>query len=297
MTRQRFTLVSFHAHPDDESLLTGGTLAMAAHDGHRVVLVTATDGEQGLAAEADGVGSHLAERRREELERAASALGCARLVRLGYGDSGLHADADDMSPFAQADVETAARRLAEILIEEQADALTIYDAQGGYGHPDHVQVHRVGTRAARLAGTALVLEATVDRELLERVLKVVSAARSAFGVFSALGRDAPLGRTGLYTSRRLITHRINVSRHVGAKRSAMAAHHSQQRADGQVRVLWQLLRLPGPVFRLAFGREWFVEQGRRPGHLEGDLFASLRHQPRRRTAASDLRGGHGTARS
>ena len=62
--------------------------------------------------------------------------------------------------------EVAADALARIVREERADVLTIYDANGGYGHPDHVQVHRVGLRAASLAGTPVVLEATVDRGLL-----------------------------------------------------------------------------------------------------------------------------------
>src|SRR4051794_38030220 len=82
-----FTLVSFHAHPDDEALLTGGTLARAAAEGHRVVLVTATDGDAGLATPS-GQGISLGQRRLAELQAAADALGCARIVHLGFLDSG-----------------------------------------------------------------------------------------------------------------------------------------------------------------------------------------------------------------
>ena len=84
------TLVALHAHPDDESLLTGGTLARAAAQGHRVVLVVATAGERGLAQEAAGLGA----RRVAELERAAELLGVTRTVLLGYGDSGFREPAE-----------------------------------------------------------------------------------------------------------------------------------------------------------------------------------------------------------
>ncbi len=266
---ERFTLVSFHAHPDDESLLTGGTLARAAAEGHRVVLVTATDGALGLAGESDGTGAQLARTRMAELEQAAAALGCARVVWLGYADSGLHPDPADTAAFAHSDVDEAAHRLADVLREEGADVLTTYDAHGGYGHPDHVQVHRVGVRAAELAGTPVVLEATVPSRLFRGVLAVLRVLRSP------VGRSAPLGTRTVFSDPGTITHRVKVRGHLAAKRAAMAAHASQQRG-GQVRVLDFMVRLPGPVFGLAFGREWFVERGRRPGTPEGDVFASLR---------------------
>src|SRR5690349_3047296 len=158
------TCVFFHAHPDDEALLTAGTMAMLAAQGHRVVLVVATLGESGLAA--DAARGHLAEVRRAELAASARTLGCARIVSLGYADSGWEwplgrpPGGGPDGAFADADVEGAARRLAATLREERADLLTTYDPAGGYGHPDHVQVHRVGARAAELAGTSVVLQAT-----------------------------------------------------------------------------------------------------------------------------------------
>ena len=280
MTGERFTLVSFHAHPDDESFLTGGTLARAAAEGHRVVLVTATDGGRGLASADDGTGAVLAARRREELHAAAEALGCARVVLLGYHDSGLSPDPADRSAFANADPEEASAKLAAILREEQADALTIYDTRGGYGHPDHIQVHRIGTMAATLAGTPLVLEATLDGDLVQRMLRLLRLVRSPFRT------AAPLGGDDVYTARRLITHRVDVSDHLPAKRRAMTAHASQQRANGQLRMLTRFLRLPRPVFALVFGREWFVEPGRKPQPLQDDIFASLRG---RQSASSPVR--------
>ncbi len=274
MTEDRFVLVSFHAHPDDESFLTGGTLAKAAAEGHRVVLVTATDGGRGLASVADGTGSALAGRRATELEDAAAALGCARVVRLGYLDSGLDAGQAGSDTFSRADADEVAVTLAAILVEERADVLTVYDPRGGYGHPDHVQVHHAGTKAAALAGTPVVLEATLDGDLASRALRLMALVRSPFG------GAAPLGRREIFTPRRLITHRVDVTKHLSAKRRAMAAHVSQQHADGQVRMLTRFLRLPDRLFALVCGREWFVEQGRDATAVQGDVFASLRGRDR-----------------
>ncbi|MFD0658923.1 PIG-L deacetylase family protein [Thermocatellispora tengchongensis] len=171
------TAVFFHAHPDDEALLTSGTMAMLAAQGYRVVLVVATAGERGLADLAPG--DALGEARMEELYKSAALLGCARVVRLGYADSGLSETggvAEDRpdNAFIDADSEEAAQRLAAVLKEENAELVTIYDPAGGYGHPDHVQVHRVGKRAAEIAGTPIVLEATVNRDPLLRALRLAS---------------------------------------------------------------------------------------------------------------------------
>src|SRR3954447_174798 len=121
------TLVLFHAHPDDEAIATGGTMARAAAEGHRVVLVCATRGELGEVP--DGFlapGETLTQRRERELEAAAEILGCARVAFLGYRDSGMEGEATTAhaGSFATADVEEAARRLAAILREEDAEVLT-----------------------------------------------------------------------------------------------------------------------------------------------------------------------------
>ena len=263
------TVLAFHAHPDDEALLTGGTLARAAAEGHRVVLVTATDGARGLAGAADGRGATLARTRHTELLASAAELGCARVVWLGYADSGLAGEATDPNAFANADVDAAAERLAGLLREEQVDVLTIYDRNGGYGHPDHVQVHRVGSRAAALAGTPVVLEATVPAGTFRALLRVLRL------VGHPLGSSAPLGVDRVFSARSEITHRVRVGRHLRAKRAAMAAHGTQRRADGGVRVLDRLVRLPLPLFALAFGHEWYVEQHGCVGGRHGDVFATL----------------------
>lgn len=266
----RFVLLAFHAHPDDEALLTGGTLARAAAEGHRVVLVVATDGGAGLAREGHGL---LSDRRARELERSAAALGVARLVRLGHRDSGW-LEAAPGPVFSRLPVEEVARELADVLREERADVLTVYDPAGGYGHPDHVHVHRCGVRAAELAGTPVVLEATVDRTLVRRALRVVTLLPGFVGDVTA-GRV----RDG-FTDRADITHRVDVRAHLTAKRAALRAHASQAETPGRrrgLRGVGLLAALPRPLAGAVLGREWFVERGRAAqGRASDDVFASLR---------------------
>src|SRR5690606_28839417 len=136
--------------PDDESIGTGGTLARAAAEGHRVVLVFATRGELGEVTDAFlDDGEQLGDRREAECHASAAVLGAQRVAFLGYRDSGMMGEPsnDDEQCFWQADVDEAADRLAAILRDEDADVITIYDDHGGYGHPDHIQVHRVGVAA------------------------------------------------------------------------------------------------------------------------------------------------------
>jgi LmbE family N-acetylglucosaminyl deacetylase len=271
-----YTLVSFHAHPDDEALLTAGTLARAAADGHRVVLVVATAGDAGLTssavlAESAQAGTTLGDRRMTELRHSAHVLGCARVECLGYQDSGM-ADAPSgaADAFAHADRESAAQRLAEILREEHADVLTTYDPSGGYGHPDHIQVHHVGARAAQLAGTPVVLEATVDRRLLLRALRIVRRLPGIPPDFH------PARFATAFSESALITHRVDVRPFMAQKRAAMTAHVSQASADTGRRTLEVLLRLPRPLLRRVLGYEWFVERGTMPTHpLRDDIFSSL----------------------
>lgn len=263
--------MSLHAHPDDEALLTGGTLALVAAGGDRVVLVTATDGRAGLSASTSG----LSAVRRRELHAAAAALGCARTVSLGYRDSGDRGEHPD--GFAHVPVEEAAARLAAVLVQERADVLTTYDPSGGYGHPDHRQVHRVGARAAEIAGVAVVLEATVDRRRLLMVLRWARRLRR----FVALPEDfRPERFSDAYCDPRDITHRVDVRRHLAQKRAAMAAHVSQTSGGDSDRTLAVVLRLPRPVFGLLFGVEWFVQRGR-PTALgrTSDVFAGVAGGP------------------
>jgi LmbE family N-acetylglucosaminyl deacetylase len=176
--------------------------------------------------------------------------------------------------FARADPERSARRVAALLVEEKADVLTTYDARGGYGHPDHVAVHRVSLRAAELARTPVVLEATVDRDALRAV------ARMTYRLPGVPAEFRPDRFTEAYVARSQLTHVVDVARFADRKRAALAAHASQATTSTRdKRTMEILLRLPMPIFRRVLGREWFVERGRRAGGRIDDIFATLRTGP------------------
>lgn len=242
------TLVAFHAHPDDESISMGGTMAAAAAAGHKVVVVTATDGAVGEVP--DGflrAGETLADRRRAELQAAAAILGIDRALQLGYRDSGMMGTAANDHPdcFWQADIAAAAAKLAAILLEEGADVLTVYDSYGGYGHPDHIQVHRVGHEAARIAGVGRLLEVSMNRDRIKALRDMAPE-----GEAPREGDDRfDMDKIGLPESD--ITTAVDVSGVLDTKRAAMTAHRSQISEES-----W-FLRLPPDVFAVSFGTEWF----------------------------------------
>ena len=239
-------IVFFHAHPDDEAIFTGGTMARLAADGVRVVLVVATAGELGATRET--LGAHaLPGHRRAETDEAAVELGIARVAFLGYQDSGLPGDPANDAPgsFFAADTEAVALELAAILAEESAEAVVVYDAGGIYGHPDHVQVHRVGVRAAALAGVPTVYQATVDREYLHFVeTHLVDHAG-----------DAVPGPLTIGVPSVLVTTMVDVRTALAAKRRAIAAHASQIPETSSA------MTMPAATFADVYGYEWYVRTG------------------------------------
>ena len=262
------TLVLFHAHPDDESIGTAGVMAKAASEGHRVVLVLATKGEHGEVD--DGyldAGEELWQRRVKEVTAAGEILGVARIEFLGYIDSGMVDTPENEKPdsFWQADVEEAAGKLAAILRDEQADVLTIYDDNGLYGHPDHIQVHRVGVRAAELAGTPKVYEATINRDYMQRVLRM--AQEGELG--DEVPDDVPSEDFQLGKPEEMITTTVDLKPWIESKRSAMRAHGSQ------INETSFFLSMPKEHFELGFGQEWFILRGAPPGTQETDLFEGV----------------------
>lgn len=273
------TLICFHAHPDDEAMATAGVMAKAASQGHRVVLVIATRGERGEIV--PGVladGEQLGVRRTAETYESARRLGVERVEFLGYLDSGMMGEPtnDDPGCFWRADIEHAARRLATILDEEQPDVLTVYDDHGGYGHPDHIQVHRVGHRAAALAGVAGVFENTMNRDHIRRLME---AAPQALSDADADNRPE-IDFDSFGSPEDVITHQADVMAFTNDKRQAMLAHRSQIADD------FFALAMPDEVFAASFGTEWYIATGgatspssdvaAAPGSLAGDLFESLR---------------------
>ena len=250
------TIVAFHAHPDDEVLLTGGTIARLAAEGHRVIIVVACDGDMWAGPDQG--------RRLAELRTSAAILGAEKAVHLGYADSGhgpvLFEDPPGRTRFARADTGEAAGRLAALLVDERADLLLGYDPQGGYGHRDHVRVHQVGARAAELAGVRVV-EATVPRHLVARIGRPLLLLR-------LLTRHRFDEMRGYGTPDSAITHRADVRRYAAQKRAALKAHRTQVFGKGRASRLFRVLvRAPLPVFRRVFGTEWFAEPGGRTGPL------------------------------
>jgi N-acetyl-1-D-myo-inositol-2-amino-2-deoxy-alpha-D-glucopyranoside deacetylase len=152
------TLMTVHAHPDDETIGTGGTMAKAVRAGHRVVVVTCTRGEMGeiVVKEMDTPDNHrrLGEIRAGELEAAMGELGVTEWENLGYRDSDMMGRAGNNDPrcFWQADLDEAAKRLTWLIREYKPDIVTTYNAFGGYGHPDHIRVHDTAIRAVPRAG-------------------------------------------------------------------------------------------------------------------------------------------------
>ena len=248
------TLVCFHAHPDDEALSTGGLMAKASAAGHRVVLVLATRGEQGEPV--PGVlndGEQLWERRVVEVTESAAILGAEPPHFLGYEDSGMMGEPTNDNPdcFWQADPDEAADRLAVVLRDVDADVLTIYDDHGLYGHPDHIQVHRVGLLAAERAGVAHVYEASVNRD------RAVAGFEEMAEEMAEAGVEAPdvdqFDEFGLAANQ--LSYSIDVADHLGAKRAAMKVHRSQ--IDEQSFFLF----LPEERFVQMFANEWFAIPG------------------------------------
>ncbi len=267
------TIVSFHAHPDDESIGTGGLLARAADAGHRVVLVFATRGELGEPVE--GVlaeGEQLTLRRTAEVFRSAEILGVHRVEFLGWTDSGMIGEPTNDAPwcFWQADVDHAARRLAGILEEESPDVVTIYDDNGGYGHPDHIQVHRVGRRAAELAGVPVVAQGTMNRDHIIRAMEMAEAmgVERPDRFDDQEGPPADFGKPEAE-----LTHQVDGSAVIARKRASMLAHESQIGPDHF------MAAMPDEAFAYVFGPEFFIVDqplDDAPA-LFGELFTPLDH--------------------
>jgi LmbE family N-acetylglucosaminyl deacetylase len=251
------TVLVLHAHPDDEAIFTGGTMALLAAAGWRVVLVLATAGEQGESSALVGPEVPLAVRRMGETAQAAECLGAQRVEFLGYHDSGVDGAGRSrpVGAFADAPVAEAAARLAGILAEEQARALVSYDARGIYGHVDHVQVHRVGLAAAEAAAVSTVYEATVDREYLHFVEThlVVEATVATQPERTTAGLGLAAAALGLSTVE--VDCTVDVRPVLPVKRRAMAAHASQIPESSSA------MRLPDAGFAAVYGYEWYARRG------------------------------------
>jgi LmbE family N-acetylglucosaminyl deacetylase len=247
--------VVLHAHPDDEAIFTGLTVRRLADAGVRVVLVTATNGEEGEPRVPLGPGVTMRRRRTAELEHACELLGVERLHLLGYRDSGAHAGPYHRRAFGAAAVHRVAGRLRRIVEAEGANALLHYDPRGIYGHVDHVQVHRAGARVVEQLGIT-GYQATVDADQLRHGPRHV--------LQSAAGHELDVG---------VPAERITFTVHgdpgeLSAKLAAMSAHASQIGPE----------YLAPAEFAQGYGQEWFVRTGV-PGVLDRLLDRPAGHEP------------------
>lgn len=242
------SIIFIHAHPDDEAIFTGGTIARLADAGWRVVVVVATSGELGRPAQMTP-GTPLRGQREQEAIAACRLLGVHRVEFLGYGDSGMPGDPANHAPgsFFSADTNEAAERVARIIDSEHTKAVVVYDAGGIYGHPDHIQVHRVGIRAAQLTNIKTVYQATIDREYLHFVeTHIVDFAREAVPSHLASSVGVPSV---------MVTTVIDVRNKIDVKRASIAAHTSQIPATSLT------MTMANSSFSEVYGYEWYVREG------------------------------------
>jgi LmbE family N-acetylglucosaminyl deacetylase len=275
MPDQRLTLMAVHAHPDDEATGTGGVLAKAADEGIRTVLVTCTDG--GCGDGPDGVKpgepGHdpraVAAFRRGELEASCAVLGIEHVELLGYADSGMVGWATNDAPgsFWSTPVEEGAARLAALIERYRPDVVVTYDENGFYGHPDHIQAHRITMAAVAATGTAAkVYWTTVPRTSM---LEFGRMAKEQ----GLIPDDAPdfdeMPDFGVPDEE--ITTWVDVRKYAERKRAAMAAHASQ--SDSAM-----FLQMSPEVFEKVMGVETFLRVRDSTGAAtpEDDLFAGLR---------------------
>ena len=226
------SLLLVHAHPDDESIGTGATMAKYAASGARVTLVTCTLGESGEIIPPDLahlLPDELGAHRIGELAQACSALGVTDHRFLGgagrYRDSGMMGTEDNEDPrcFWRASVESAAADLAKVIDEVRPSVIVTYDANGFYGHPDHIQAHRVAWEARRLAAPGSRFYATA---------MPASAARAAAGLPPESWFTPVADLTANTVPDAAVTTIVDGSACLDAKIAAMTAHATQITVDG-----------------------------------------------------------------
>jgi LmbE family N-acetylglucosaminyl deacetylase len=305
-------LMLVHAHPDDEVVATGGVIARSVAEGRRVDLVTCTGGEEGEIHDPDldeaDAKPRLAEIRRAELECSIAALGggAIRLHLLGYRDSGMMGEPSNEVPeaFWQADLGEATGRLVRLVRDARPAVMVTYDSNGNYGHPDHINAHRVAVAAFAAAAdpsqypeagsaheVAKLYEVAFAREpwlalmaeMRERGIKLpwdldVASDRPAEELnpsnaeaIRQVGEDVASGEApdDFGTPEALVTALVDVAAYVEQKRAAMACHRTQRQDMG-----W-LLDLPEDLAQRAIAAEYFVLREWRGHSVDGLHEASL----------------------
>ncbi|WP_229068310.1 PIG-L family deacetylase [Actinoplanes sp. DH11] len=274
MNDRPLTLMAVHAHPDDEVTSTGGVLAKYAAEGVTTIVVTCTDGRcgDGPGGVKPGQPGHdpeaVAVTRRHELEASCATLKVTHLETLGYHDSGMMGWPTNEAPgaFWAAPLDEAAGRLAALIEKYRPDVVLTYDENGGYGHPDHIQVHRVTMAAVALAPVDRVymsaLPQSAMREIGERMREL------GIGLDEIESAEAqPMGWPD-----EKITTWVDVAPVLDQKFDALSAHASQ--GDGAF-----FIGLGRETFATVMGVETFVRVGADAGGSsvkEDDLLTGLR---------------------
>ena len=292
MTADR-RLLLVHAHPDDEVISTGATMAKYAADGAHVALVTCTLGEEGevLVPELEHLAAHhhdrLGDHRINELADAMKELGVDDHRFLGgagrWRDSGMMGLPTNDRPdcFWQADMDEAVGELVAVMREVRPQVVITYNEFGGYGHPDHIQAHRVTVAAFEASGEPGRFpdagEPWVPTKLYYTAFPA-SFLRMGYDALKEMGEEAPFGVTSpeeltFGDPDETVTTRIDARDHLEAKVAAMRAHATQIQVDGP------FFALSNNIGQRAFGYEHFrlIRGGTppAPGELEEDLFAGL----------------------
>jgi LmbE family N-acetylglucosaminyl deacetylase len=266
------TLMAVHAHPDDEAIQTGGVLALAAERGIDTILVTCTNGEMGdspdgLKPESEGHDTAAtSEMRLRELRQACEALRIGRLELLGYRDSGMMGwpQNNDPEAFWHVPLEEATARVAELMERHRPEVVVTYDADGLYGHPDHIQAHRATFAAAASTGIPKkVYEIAFPLSMMKAFEEM--RRKAAGEEANAEAPDAPFG-----TPDELITTTVDVAPVWQAKRAAIYAHQSQM-------ANFDFLKGDEELTKVGFGREYFVRRSDTTGAPvpEADLFEGI----------------------
>jgi N-acetyl-1-D-myo-inositol-2-amino-2-deoxy-alpha-D-glucopyranoside deacetylase len=276
-------VLAVHAHPDDETITMGGTLAGLAERGVATAVICCTDGKLATIVAADlpeeTTRPRLAEIREAELRDACAILGVGEVHFLRYGDSGMAGEPTNQSPdaFWSAPLDPAVRDLVSHIRRFRPHIVLTYDANGGYGHPDHIQTHRVTLLAVEAANSKLYAECGERWAVAKLYYSAfpVSWARRIAEFARSAGMEPPFGTENLeelpfLTPDEEVTTRIDTSAQLDRFRGALRAHHSQIGED------WPQLSLPDDVARQFAVDHFVLARSRVPVSLpETDLLSGL----------------------
>ncbi|QBI22096.1 N-acetyl-1-D-myo-inositol-2-amino-2-deoxy-alpha-D-glucopyranoside deacetylase [Egibacter rhizosphaerae] len=279
-------LLCVHAHPDDEVIGTGGAIAAAADRGLRVGVVTCTGGEEGeivgAGMDPDEIRPRLAAVRREELAASLDILGAQGPRLLGYRDSGMMGEPSNDAPdcFWQANVDEAVRRVVREIRAFQPSVLVTYDAFGGYGHPDHIQAHRVTLLASEAAAmAALYPEEGSPWRTPKLYLTTIPRSQIARlnGLLTERGLPSPFGETTepdeipMGAPDEWVTTSLDVRPWLDRKWAALRTHRTQISEDSF------FLNMPEDLRDQGFATEWYIRHWSDVAAAlpEDDLFAGI----------------------